>query len=78
MESESEFYAIKSEIGNSVTSVEQFDQICRCCLSEENEICSVFEVQYDGKNFSDLLQSCASVRVSILFNINGIYTISKL
>lgn len=61
---------IKSECNtNNVTSVEQFDQICRCCLSAENKICPIFELGFNESNFSDLLHSCTSVYVSVLGNL---------
>lgn len=65
MEAESEFCMLRSDY-NSVSSVEEFDKICRCCLSPEN-ICSIFEVLYDDeKNFSNLLHSYTSIHVRIL------------
>lgn len=69
IETGSEFCAVKNELISSVTSVEGFDEICRCCLLAENEICSIFEVQYDGKNFSELLHSCTSIHVSNLISV---------
>lgn len=65
MESVSEFCAVKSEFSNSVTSVEQFNEICRCCLSADHEICSIFKLQYNENSFSDLLHSCTSIHVRI-------------
>lgn len=69
METVNEFCEIKTEINSAITSIEQFDQICRCCLSTENEFCSVFKLQYSENNFVDLLHFCTSIYVSILFNI---------
>lgn len=65
-ESECEFSVIqiKTECKNTVTSVDQFDKICRLCLSAETQICSIFELQYNKSNFSDLLHLCTSIHVS--------------
>lgn len=65
MKTESELCAIKCESSPNVSSVEEFNQICRCCLSTENKLSSVFEVQFKGNSFSELLYSYTSVHVSI-------------
>lgn len=63
-ETQSEFCAVKYESSKNVR-VEEFDQICRCCLSAENKLSSIYDVQCGGKNFSQLLHNYTSVRVSI-------------
>lgn len=68
MEAKTENFVIKSDCHN-VSSLEEFDRICRCCLSAENDFCSVFEVLCDENNFSELLHSCTSIHVSILLLI---------
>lgn len=65
METESQFYAVKYESNTSPSSIEGFDQICRCCLSAENKLCSIFDIQCSEKSFFELLHSYTSVYVSI-------------
>lgn len=71
----SEFCGVKCESSASVTCVTsaEFDKICRCCLSAENKLCPIFDVQCDGNSFSQLLHTYTSVHVSIRILLNVYY-----